>query len=88
METSASLPPALGPVCPPAPIDHAVKKPAKGAQTGPTTTKTPPSLPANTAVHSESIEILELNISPPPDKRKIQPPLSPKIYYKEGVIEV
>ena len=90
METSSSLPDALVtadiPVPTLTPADHTAKS-AKTTGTV-TTTKTTLSLPANTAVHSESIEILELNISPPPDRRKLQPPLSPKIYYKEGVIEV
>ena len=45
-------------------------------------------LPANTAIISDSIEILEVDISPNKTTKPPPPPLSPKVYYKEGVIEV
>ena len=45
-------------------------------------------LPANTALHSESIEILETGISPVKTLNVRAPPFSPKVIIREGVIKV
>ena len=71
------------------PKPMSVARPAQTSQAEQRGTGEPKrSLPANTAAHSESIEVLEEGISPPRENRISKLPLSPKVYYKEGVIEV